>query len=100
MPNDLRFTTERFSALRDVHRGRVRFHNGLNAAGQAGYGWAEPGPPIPPSRRDTLFELWQADLIDVATSGLFVTQGHHVTLTQRGWTALQRWGFVPDTYAA
>lgn len=99
MSSDLRYTTERFAALRDVHRDRVRFHNGLASGGMTGYQWADPDVPMREARRETLFELWLACLIDV-DSGLFVAAGSQVRLSQTGWRTLQRWGYAPERRAA
>lgn len=98
MLSDLRFTTERLVALRDVHRGQVRFHNGLTS--RAGYDYSEPGRPMAQDVQDTLSELWLAGLIDIDADDLFVHDGNKVTLSYAGWGALQRWGFSPTRHAA
>jgi len=101
MVHELRFTPERFAALIDVYRGRVRFDNGLGTGAGTGYRWNEHvGTTMSQEKRDVLFELWQLDLIDVNTSHIFASHGHEVTITHAGWSRLRRWGFVPEEHAA
>ncbi len=41
--------------------------------------------------RDTLQELWAADLIDVDTHRVFVQRGHRVRTTMRGYQLWCEW---------
>ncbi|GAA2808582.1 hypothetical protein [Saccharopolyspora taberi] len=81
------FSPARFRALLDVHRGGVRFGNGLGAP--AGYR-RDAGAGAPPDER-ALSELWRADLIDLVTADLFAAGGQRVVLTAAGRDLLYEW---------
>ena len=91
------FSPARFQALLDVHRGKVRFDNGL-LGGPAGYRWDAEGGTCPDER--TLSELWRADLIDVGTTALFAFAGHEVVLTRAGREVLYEWGATRARHVA
>lgn len=90
-------TDERYAALRDVYRGKVRYHSGLSGPA-LGYDWHEDvGGHMFQQRRDTLYELWSRNLIDIATHTAYPPRGHEVSVTTTGFTHLLAWSGVTDT---
>ncbi len=101
MPYRLPFNEQRFDTLVNVYLGKVEFDNSLGAGQGSGYHWAARiGGAMFDAQQDVLFELWQADLIEVDTSHIFTARGHRVMLTHRGWTSLREWGFAREECAA
>ncbi|MGI8312073.1 hypothetical protein [Saccharopolyspora hattusasensis] len=85
------FTANRYAALDAVNQGKICYHNGLLQSA-LGYDWVmDITRPMTDDLRQTLRDLWVADLIDVETHRLFALRGHRVVITTKGYRTLRDW---------